>query len=269
MYVHVPLFVPRRFLRESENGGYGGAVACIDWVAEVIFHELERLGLDENTMVVFTSDNGSRARDEGGSNAPLRGTKFTTWEGGQRVACIVRWPGKVPAGRVCDELVTSMDFMPTLARLVGAAEPQDRTIDGKDIAPLLFGDEGAVTPHERFYYYRLDNLEAVRKGKWKLHFAKGKAFGKEGGALNELYDLDSDIGEAHNVFDDHPDVVEELRAVAEEARRELGDALTEAEGTGRREVGLVEDPKPLVTYDEDHPYIVSAYDTPDTEVMAG
>lgn len=269
MYVHVPLFVPQRFLRQSQNGGYGGAVECIDWAAAVLLFELKRLGLDDDTMVIFTSDNGSRARGEGGSNAPLRGTKFTTWEGGQRVPFIVQWPGKVPAGRVCRELVTAMDVVPTLARLAGTTEPKDRTIDGKDISPLLFGEAGARSPHETFWYYRLDSLEAVRKGRWKLHFAKGKAFGEAEQVLKELYDLEEDIGEQNNVYDAYPDVVEELKAVAEAARRELGDSSTGAQGCGRRPVGLVESPRPLATYDVNHPYIVAVYDTPDTGVMGG
>lgn len=269
MYVHVPLFVPARFLRQAGNGGYGAAVECIDWVAGVLLDELKRQGLDEQTLVVFTSDNGSRARGEGGSNAPLRGTKFTTWEGGQRVPLIVRWPGQVPAGRVCGELVTAMDCLPTFARLAGTTEPQDRKIDGRDISPLIFGEEGATSPHETFWYYRLDHLEAVRKGRWKLHLAKGKAFGQEGEFINELYDLENDMGEAHNVFDEHPDRVAELRAVADEARKDLGDRLTGAAGCGRREVGRVENPKPLAVYNANHPYIVAAYDTPDTPVMGG
>lgn len=269
MYVHVPLFVPRRFLRQAENGGYGGAVECIDWVAGVIFDELQRQGLDDSTMVIFTSDNGSRARGEGGSNAPLRGTKFETWEGGQRVPCIIRWPGNVSAGSTCDELVTSMDFMPTFARLTGATVPQDRTIDGKDISPLIFGEDGAVSPHEFFWHYRLGNLEAVRKGKWKLHVAKGKVFDDAEPYQPELYDLDVDIGEEHNVIDQHPEVVQQLLAIADAARRELGDTVTGDEGSGKRDVGRVEDPKPLAVYNENHPYIVAAYDTPDTKVMGG
>ncbi|MFO7821926.1 MAG: sulfatase [Lentisphaeria bacterium] len=269
MYVHLPLFVPRRFLRQAENGGYGGAVECIDWVAEVIFDELRRQGLDENTMVIFTSDNGSRVRGEGGSNAPLRGTKFTTWEGGQRVPFIVRWPGNVPAGQVCDELVTSMDFLPTLARLTGTWEPQDRIIDGKDIMPLILGEEGAESPHDSLWYYRIGNLEAVRKGKWKLHISKGKAFKEGEPSEPELYDLDADIGEENNIVDDHPDIVKELMAEAENARRELGDNVTGVEGSGKRTVGRVDDPKTLTVYDENHPYIEAAYDTPDTNVMGG
>jgi arylsulfatase A-like enzyme len=269
MYVHVPLFVPRRFLEQSDNGGYGGAVECIDWVASVIFHELEQLGLDENTIVMFTSDNGSRARGEGGSNAPLRGTKFTTWEGGQRVPFIIRWPGRIEGGRVCDELISSMDLMPTLARITGTTEPQDRKIDGKDISALIFGEEGAKSPHESFYYYRHENLEAVRKGKWKLHFAKGKAFGKEGETMLELYDLESDVGESNDVAAEHPEIVKELQEVAEQARRDLGDKLTDVEGSGRRPFGISENPQPLARYDENHPYIVAYYDRADTDVMGG
>lgn len=269
MYVHVPLFVPQRFLKQTENGGYGGAVECIDWVAGVLFDELKRQGIDENTMVIFTSDNGSRARGEGGSNAPLRGTKATTWEGGQRVPFIVRWPGKVPAGKVCDELVTSMDFMPTFARLTGTTEPQDRKIDGKDISALIFGEDGATSPHEIFCYYIQQRLEAVRKGKWKLHFGKGQMFAAQSDPINELYDLESDIGEEHNVFDEHPDIVAELRAAADMVRKDLGDNLTETEGNGCRPIGRVANPKPLAVYNENHPYIVAAYDMPDTNVSGG
>jgi arylsulfatase A-like enzyme len=268
-YVHVPLFVPNRFLKQAKNGGYGAAVECIDWVAGVIFDELKRCGLDDNTIVIFTSDNGSRARGEGGSNAPLRGTKFTTWEGGQRVPCIVRWPGKIPAGGVCRELVTSMDFLPTLARLAGTAAPTDRKIDGKDISPLLFGQPGARSPHEVFFHYRLDNLEAVRMGKWKLHIAKGQVFKEAEFTEPELYDLESDVGETTNVIADHPDIVVRLQALAAEARQDLGDAITKTSGEGKRPAARVENPKPLATYDPNHPYIVAAYDTPDTAVMGG
>jgi len=265
MYVHVPLFVPHRFLRQAANGPYGGAVECIDWAAGVIFFELRRLGIDENTIVIFTSDNGSSAGDGGGSNAPLRGKKFTTWEGGQRVPFIVQWPGEIPAGKTCDELVTAMDLMPTLARITGTSEPADRTIDGKDITPLIFGDRGATSPHEGMYYYRLDYLQAVRKGKWKLHFArmKDKVFARGEQIPPELYDLDSDIAESNNVADEHPEIVKDLLAEADKARQELGDAMTGAEGTGCRPVGLVQNPKPLTHYDENHPYIVAFYDRRD------
>lgn len=269
MYVHLPLFVPQRFLRQAANGGYGAAVECIDWVAQVLLFELQRLNLDARTMIVFTSDNGSRARGEGGSNAPLRGTKFTTWEGGQRVPMIARWPGRVPAGKVCHELVTAMDFLPTFARLTGTTPPQDRVIDGKDILALLLGEEGATSPHEVFYYYRLNNLEAVRKGKWKLHFAKGRTFEEGEMQSPELYDLEADLAEQNNVIDRHPEIVAQLNILADKARRDLGDGLTGVEASGWRPVGRVAKPKPLATYDVHHPYIVACYDTPDTQVMGG
>jgi arylsulfatase A-like enzyme len=172
MHVHVPIYTPAHFERESENGIYGAAVAAIDWSVDVILKELKRLNIDENTVVMFTSDNGSRARDEGGSNLPLRGYKGTTWEGGQRVPFIIRWPGHVPENSVCNELATGMDIMPTLARMAGAEVPGDRIIDGHDINSLINGEPGSKTSYEAFFYYKQNDLEAVRCGKWKLHIRK-------------------------------------------------------------------------------------------------
>ena len=255
LYVHVPIYVQDRFLQGSRNGTYGAAVECIDWAAAVILHELERLGLDDDTIVVFTSDNGSRAVD-GGSNAPLRGTKGTTWEGGMRVPGIVRWPGRIAPGRVTAEVATAMDLYPTLAGLCGATVPDDRTIDGRDISALWF-DEAATSPHEVFLYYWMDDLEAVRSGRWKLHLAK------HGTSFLRLHDLEADRAEATDVQDDHPDVVARLMAHAEAARADLGDALTGRVGADVRPVGRVEDPVPLTTFDPDHPYVVAEYDLPD------
>ena len=249
MYVHVPIYAPQRFLDASANGPYGAAVECVDWAAGAVMYELKRLGLDENTIVIFTSDNGSQVGDGGGSNAPLRGTKGTTWEGGQRLPCIVRWPGVVPAGCECGEMTTSMDFLPTLAALAGTAAPDDRMIDGKDVRELWLTPGDAASPHEAFFYYLCDRLEAVRAGKWKLHVER-----------NELYDLAADIGETTNVIDRHPDVVKELSALADACRRDLGDAITETTGENRRPAGQVDNPKPLTTYDPNHPYIIALYD---------
>jgi len=222
----------------------------------VIVNELERLGLTEDTLVMFTSDNGSRAGSEGGSNAPLRGGKGTTWEGGQRLPFIAKWPARIPAGAECGELVTSMDILPTCAAFAGAAPPDDRIIDGRDIAPLLTGDEGAASPHEAFYYYYKNDLDAVRSGRWKLHVSK------QGTSVTELYDLEADIGEKDNVYDEHPDVVEALTILAERAREDLGDARTGHEGANCRPQGRISNPKPLTEYDEAHPYIVAMYDVP-------
>ncbi|MFW5915072.1 MAG: sulfatase [Planctomycetota bacterium] len=257
MYVHLPLYAPDRFMEQSDNGRYGAAVECVDWSVEVIMHELKRLGLDENTLVIFTSDNGSRNRDEGGSNAPLRGTKGTTWEGGMRVPCIMRWPGQIPEGQTCTELSTAMDILPTLSELCGAEVPQDRIIDGHDIRPLMGGDAEAESPYDAFYYYRSEELEAVRVGRWKLHVRKG------GEPVEELYDLENDVGETTDVSEDNPSVIQKLREVADEARDDLGDGATNAEGSNRRPIGRVEEASPLTEYDEDHPYIVAMYDLAD------
>ena len=262
MYVHLPIYVQERFLRESGNGAYGGAVACVDWAAEALLHELQRLGLDEKTLVIFTSDNGSRAASDGGSNAPLRGTKGTTWEGGMRLPCIMRWPGRIPAGSVCGEVATAMDLYPTLAALGGASVPGDRIVDGRDIAPLMLVEEEAESPHDAFFYYRADELRAVRSGRWKLHVRK--ADHAEGtGETRELYDLQSDIGETTNVYAEHPSVVEALQAKLEACRRDLGDSATGAAGENVRPLGGVDNPDTLTHYDPDHPYIIAMYDLRD------
>ena len=262
MYVHLPLYAPKRFMDQSENGRYGAAVECVDWSVDVLMSELKRLGLDENTIMVFTSDNGSRNRDEGGSNAPLRGTKGTTWEGGMRLPCIVRWPGRVPAGETCGELTAAMDLLPTFANLAGTREPDDRVIDGHDIAPLVLGEDGAESPWDEFYYYASDRLDAVRRGRWKLRLQ----FDDEGKIVpdgEQLYDLESDIGETTDLSDELPDVVEEMKAALDRGREELGDEATGAEGRNIRPIGRVDDPKPLTEYDPDHPYIIAIYDLED------
>lgn len=254
MHVHVPIYTPAHFERESENGIYGAGVAAIDWSVRVIMDELKRQGIDENTLVIFTSDNGSRARDEGGSNAPLRGTKATTWEGGQRVPFVMRWPGHIPAGTICREIATGMDVMPTLASIAGTSAPSDRIIDGHDISPLAFGEAGAVTPWDEFFYYKQNSLEAVRSGNWKLHVRKGDT------EVRELYDLDADVGEMVNLYNEHPEVVSDLMARIDACRRDLGDEATGVNGENVRPIGRVDNPKPLTKYDQSHPYIIAMYD---------
>lgn len=265
MYVHLPIYVQERFAAQSDNGAYGAAVESIDWATSVILRDLDALGLRDNTIVIFTSDNGSLGDNPppygsseplGGSNAPLRGTKGTTWEGGQRVPAIVRWPNKIRAGRVNNEIATAMDLFPTLAALAGGSVPTDRTIDGKDIQKLWL-TEGEDSPHDAFYYYWMNNLEAVRSGRWKLHFSKKKE------TIRELYDLDADIGETTNLYEQHPDVVEKLEALADLARASLGDARLNIVGNDVRAIGEVQNPKPLTQYDPDHPYYVAEYDLSD------
>ena len=256
MHVHVPIYVPNRFLKESQNGRYGAAVASIDWATGVLMHELKALGLDENTLIIFTRDNGSRCNGEGGSNGELRGTKGSTWDGGLRTPCMMRWPKRIPAGVVCKELISSLDFFPTLSRFAGAAMPADRIIDGKDISPLLLG-ENQVSPRNEFFYYMLNNLEAVRDKRWKLHFRKGKE------QIQELYDLVADPGETRNLYASNPDVVKALSEAADACRIDIGDDSTGVIGRNIRLIGRVEHADTLTHYDPDHPYLVAMYDLKD------
>ena len=266
MYVHTPIYVQQRFADQSANGAYGAAVEAIDWATSVLLHELRSLGLDDNTIVIFTSDNGSLGDDpvpvggdgnpHGGSNAPLRGTKGQTWEGGQRVPGIVRWPARIAPGRVSDEVVSSIDLLPTLAACCAAPVPTDRTIDGRDISAVLF-DATAPALDDAFYYYWMNDLEAVRVGRWKLHFAK------RGIEVGALYDLDADIGETTDLAEQHPDVVRDLADRAEWARRSLGDARLDRVGDDLRPIGRVEQPRRLTAFDVEHPYYMAEYDLSD------
>jgi arylsulfatase A-like enzyme len=260
MYVHLPIYTPEPFLKRSQNGRYGAAVEHVDWTVAVILDELKRQGLDGNTLVIFTSDNGSRARGGGGSNDPLRGTKGTCWEGGQRLPMIARWPGRIPAGATCGAVCTSMDFLPTFVNLSGGTVPTDRAIDGRDISALL-QDPGAVSPHEAFYYYHAGNLHAVRKGDWKLHVCVSRD--RELVDACELYNLAGDIGETTDLAERHPEIVKELAAHAEAVRQVLGDRRLGIEGSGRRPQGVHLPNKPLTLHDPSYPYFAAEYDLAD------
>ncbi len=289
MYVHVPLFVPEVFLQRSRNGAYGGAVAAIDWSLGVLLDELDERGIAENTMIIFTSDNGSRARDEGGSNAPFRGVKGSTWEGGMRVPFIVRRPGYVPANETSDALLSGMDILPTLASIAGVdltalADLDARPIDGVNAEPLL-RDPRTTSPRRELLYYRGSTLEAIRYDNWKLRFAVAKtggpgdpepvaAAGPSGSASavnteDALYDLVGDPGETRNLAGEHPEVLADLRRRADEARRRFGDAATGHTGSEVRPKGRVENPKTLTEYNPQHPYMIAMYDLADGPVMAG
>jgi arylsulfatase A-like enzyme len=247
---HVPLFVSDRYKGTTERGLFGDSVSEIDWQVGQIMDALQTHGIDDNTCVVFTSDNGPWLLygDHAGSAKPLREGKGTNFEGGFRVACLMRWPGRIPAGSVCTEVASAMDLLPTFAGLASAALP-DNTIDGKNIAPLMFGEPDAKSPHDVFYHYDgRHRLAAVRSGKWKLMFPQtysspiGGKDGIPGKAQRQelplsLFDLQTDMGEPTNVADRCPEVVEQLQKHAESIRQDLGDGPQPA--PGRRPLGKI------------------------------
>ena len=254
--VHVPLHVSDKFRGKSGRGLFGDVMMEVDWSVGEILGALKKNGVDDNTLVVFCSDNGPWLcfGDHAGSAGPLREGKGTSWDGGVREPTLMRWPGHIPAGRVCDAPMITIDLFPTVAKLIGAKLPEHK-IDGLDISGVILG-KSDQSPHEVLYfYYHVNDLEALRCGKWKLEFARqyvslnGRPGGTGGrmvpyGQLKiikpELYDLDADPGEKRDVAERNPDVMERLQALAEKTRAELGDHLTGRKGADRREVGRVD-----------------------------
>jgi arylsulfatase A-like enzyme len=234
---HVPLFVSDKFKGKSRQGLYGDVIMEIDWSVGEILKTLKQVGLDRDTLVIFISDNGPWLSygDHAGSADPLREGKTTTFDGGQRVPCIMRWPDSIPAGEVNKEIASAMDILPTIAYLTGASLPEKK-IDGKDIWPLISCQPEATSPHEAIYYYNVWKLEAVRSGRWKLHlphkyfgFGEGGTNGYPGSSVWKaidlvLYDMKKDPAEQHDVSAEHPDVVERMLGLAEKARQDIGDA---------------------------------------------
>ncbi len=232
---HVPLYVSDAFKDKSKQGIYGDVIMEIDWSVGQILETVRQLGIDEKTLVIFTSDNGpwlSKGK-HGGSAKPLRDGKFATYEGGMREPCIMRWPGKIPAGMVCSEMATTMDFLPTFAKLAGANVPDDRIIDGKDIYPLMTNPK-AKTPYKEFFYYFETQLGAVRSGKWKLVFKRKRGRDQ---IQPGLYDLSSDIGEQNDVSALHPQIVARLSALADKIRQDIGDSVAGITGKNPRPPG--------------------------------
>jgi arylsulfatase A len=218
---HVPLFRSKEFEGHSFRGLYGDVIEEIDWSVGQILAKLVELGIDDNTLVFYTSDNGPWLQYgvDGGSAGGFNRGKGTTWEGGMRVPGIARWPGKIPASIVTHEIAANMDLLPTLAKLAGASLPEDRILDGRDIWPLM-SKAGAASPHEYFYYYggrrqlTVPNLRAVRDRRWKIHLDPD-------GAVAALYDLGEDPGEKFDRKDLFPEVAEKLRAQAKSFNAEL------------------------------------------------
>ena len=154
MYVHLPLYAPENFLKKSKNGRYGAVVAGVDWATSVIVDELKNQGIDDNTLIIFTSDNGSNTRNNG-SNAPLRDRKGTTWEGGQRVPCILKWPKNIPANSISDELISSIDFLATISSITGVEMPDDRKIDSIDFSEIIYQPD---SESNREYFFIISKI---------------------------------------------------------------------------------------------------------------
>ena len=239
------------FRGKSKNGEYGDSVEELDWSAGEILAALRRLGLDQKTLVIFTSDNGAvRRNPPQGACEPYRGFGYDTSEGSMRMPCVMRWPGRVPEGKVQDELCSTMDLLPTFAKLAGATLPA-KAIDGRDIRPILFSEAGAKShwDEEGFGYYRRGQLQAVRSGPWKLYLPVENKLITNGTKTSakpaplELYDVRSDVHEDHEVSGQHPEVVQRLLFLAERIRAEIGDG--NKPGTGQRGAGWVETARPL------------------------
>lgn len=271
---HVPIFASDAFRGKSPAGLYGDVVQELDWSVGEILDTLRRCGIERDTLVIFFSDNGPFLSygNHAGSAKPLREGKLTTFEGGVRVPFIARWPGHVPEGATCEEPVMEIDLLPTLASLIGTKLPETK-IDGLNILPLLEGKPKAKSPHEALIFYGGDELQAVRSGEWKLHFPhpyitvdgepgrdgkpaqygkmKPKAITQSGisGIASRhgyrvehttlsLYNLKSDPGESQDISKDHPEIVAQLKKLADPTRKSLGDSLQKIKGTENRPLGM-------------------------------
>jgi len=250
--VHVPLFVSDKFRGKTKRGLFGDVVEEVDWSVGQILDTLRKHKLERNTLVIFTSDNGPWLSygDHAGSARPLREGKGTMFDGGCREPTLMWWPGRIPAGTVCRTPAMTIDILPTVAKLIGAKLP-DHKIDGLDIMPLIKGEPGARSPHEAYFLYYGRQLQAVRMGRWKLHFPhKYRTLsGRKGGTGGKpvpydqaeiglsLFDLKNDIGETTDVKDKHPGVVARMEKLADKMRAELGDSSRKITGKGVREPG--------------------------------
>lgn len=250
MHVHLPLYAGAEFQKKSRNGDFGACVGAIDWSVSVILHELEKCHIKDDTFIIFTSDNGGRG-DHGGSNAPLRGKKGTTWEGGQRVPCIFYWPNHIKCG-VNRELVSSLDFFETFKSICKSSFVGKNKTDSMDLSGLLL--RGEKSQRNFFFYYIKGDLEAVRDDEWKLHVSK------DGKPVQLLYHILEDPGEDRNMYELYPDIVERLNKALLDCREELGDTVSGVLGKEIRQIGKVTHPKPLTEFDENHPYVVMMYD---------
>jgi len=230
---HVPIGASEKFRGKSEGGLYGDVIEELDWSMGEVLKTLKNEGLEENTLVIFVSDNGpwieEKIGDHGGSADPLRGSKAQTWEGGVRVPCIMQWKGKIQEGVTNTQLLTTMDFLPTFAEISGTKTSSNLSIDGKSFKDVILKNEN--TKHDRFYYYAYTHLQAVRDQEWKLVLPRSKKPGYmkwRGRKINavkevQLFNLNNDKEEQYNLADQYPEKVEELMVLIEEGHIELGD----------------------------------------------
>lgn len=253
---HVPIYASPAFKGKSKQGLYGDVMMEMDWSVGEILKSLKDNGLDKNTLVIFTSDNGPWLNfgNHAGSAGGFREGKGTAFEGGQRVPCIMRWKGTVPEGLICNQLTSTIDILPTIAAICDTKLPKNR-IDGINMLPILRGDMDKQIRKYFYYYYRKNDLQAVRRDNWKLVLPhKGRSYigqmpGDEGfpGPSPEdfshkqgLYDLRRDPAEAYDVQEKYPEILAELLKVAEEAREDLGDDITKRTGKNNRTIGKLE-----------------------------
>ena len=252
---HTPIAVSDKFKGKSDQGRYGDVIMEIDWSVGQIMNKLKEHQLDKNTIFIFTSDNGPWLNfgNHAGSASPLREGKGTAWEGGQREPCVVSYPNGIEGGRVIDTPMMTIDLLPTIAEITGAKLPELK-IDGKSVWDIWTGKSNK-SPHDAyFFYYKSNELHGVRYNGWKLYFPhtyrslNGREGGKDGYPVNydmneideiELYDLKNDISESQNVADQHPKIVLEIKSLADEMRKKLGDKLLNIKGTENRPAGSV------------------------------
>lgn len=253
---HVPLFVSDKFRGKSGRGLYGDVIMEIDWSVGQILNALKSHNIDQNTVVIFTSDNGPWLSygNHAGSALPFREGKGTAWEGGHREPFIMRYPAGLKGGRTIDAAVMAIDILPTIATITDSKLPE-AAIDGKSAWELLNGDSKESPQEAYYFYYRVNELHGVRYGKWKLYFPhnyrtmEGQRPGKDGLPGNyvhldlneiELYDLSEDLGETTNIAAEYPEVVKEIEQLADSMRKKLGDSLKDMEGTDNRPAGTIE-----------------------------
>lgn len=261
---HTKLAVSDDFKGKSERGLYGDVIAEIDHNVGRIFDLLKEKKLDQNTYVIFTSDNGPWwiKKEHGGSALPLRGAKTSAWEGGLRVPCIMWAPGKVPPGTSSEQVAATIDLLPTIAKIAGASPPTDRVIDGLDISEIIHGQNRNLD--RPYFYYQHQELRAVRLGKWKLHLAhqpNSKAISYTNWPRhsapadrvhfdkNTLYDLEKDVAETIDVADEHPEIVAKLLAHLDSAKKDIGDVGKRGENARPLGDEPYFTPNKLITYD--------------------